>query len=183
MTNFADPDVDGSVVSDSQAPATKSLELDQKDRLACLLREAVAQKKLATIVIFEGAGVAGILHTIQRMCQTLDPRHYYVHHFPEPVKHRPVLFLREYWQKLPLMGDLAIYDGSYYHNWIAAELAAKKSQKKAEKKYRAGLIEEIKNFERTLADNGYLILKVRVARREKDLKKDLKKDRSSIIRC
>lgn len=166
-------------VSESRAAAVatpESSELEKKDRLALLFREAVQQKKTGVILIFEGSGVAGILYTIHRLCQVLDPRHYDVHRFPdmkstESSTHLPPL--HEYWCKLPILGDLAIFDGSYYYKAICG---------KFDRKGRKQFVEEIQNFERTLADNGYLVLKIRVDRHKKDLKKELKKDRASILR-
>ncbi|MEQ9366806.1 MAG: hypothetical protein RIF32_21380 [Leptospirales bacterium] len=164
------------MVSKPAAGAAPASELERKDRLALLFREAVKQKGPGVVLIFEGVGVAGIVHTIQRLCQVLDPRHYEAHRFPEGKAadasvHGPPL--HEYWCKLPKFGDLAIFDGAYYSRSILNDLGRKE---------RKHFTEEIQNFERTLADNGYLILKIRVSRREKDLKKDLKKDRASVLR-
>ncbi|MCR9143271.1 MAG: hypothetical protein NXI24_13530 [bacterium] len=158
----------------ASAPAS---ELERKDRLALLFREAVQQKGPGVILVFEGVGVAGIVHTIHRLCQVLDPRHYEAHRFPDEKKADAVFQigppLHDYWKRLPKFGDLAIFDGSYYSQAMLADL---------DRKERKAFIEEIRNFERTLADNGYLVLKICITRREKDLKKELKKERASVLR-
>ena len=161
----------------------KSPELDRKDRLALLFREA-AERKLGVFLIFEGTGVVGILESIQELSEILDPRHYDVHHFPDSdddrrsdVRNRPLLYTA--WQRLPRHGNLGILDGSYYHRLARAEIAGRLNEElsaKEFKKLRKGLLRDIQAFEQGLADNGYLVLKVRVTRRAKDLKKDLKKD-------
>lgn len=149
--------------------------LERKDRLALLFREAVQQSGPGVILIFEGAGVANIVSTIQRLCQVLDPRHYAVHRYPENAgkffEYQPPLY--QYWCKLPKFGDLAIFDGAYYTRALLEDF---------DRKERRAFLEEIQNFERTLADNGYLLLKIRISRKQKDLKRELKKDRASVVR-
>ncbi len=156
----------------------KSASLEQKDRVALLFREA-AERGLGVVLIFEGVGITGILHTITRLSRILDPRHFTVHHFPDNAapRDRDRAFLHKYWCDLPALGDLAVFDGAYYH-----DLAAGIVHDRLGKKQRRQLIDIVNDFERSLDDNGYLVIKVRIPRRRKDLEKELKKDEKHVIR-
>ncbi len=151
--------------------SAKSQSLDQKDRLALLFREAVERGTPGMVLVFEGNGIAGILRSVQGLSRLLDPRHFVMHHFSDEnarsaAPGRPLL--HEYWQRLPQFGELAVFDGAYYHDCVVRDPGRKE---------RAADIEEIRAFERTLSENGYLVLKLRIERKKAgDLKKDLKND-------
>ena len=161
----------------------KSAELEKTDRIALLFRAALEQEK-GIVLILEGTGLAGLVHTVDELSSALDPRHFQVHHFPgyETAPERKDPFLHHYWMHLPRYGDLALFDGSYYHEFVRRVLKDKLSRE--EKK---GWVDDINRFEESIQANGYLVLKVRLNRHVKDLEEELKsekklKSRASLIR-
>lgn len=145
----------------------KSIDLDQKDRLALLFRETLDQE-VGVILLFEGPGLATIQYIISRLAHSLDPRHYNLKHLPHeynPGRSEP--FLRIFWLALPRLGDLVMLDRSYYYRLVRGIVHDEISRKKADR-YR----EEIQAFERSVQDNGYELYRVYVNRSRKDLKKD-----------
>jgi len=151
----------------------KNPELEKTDRVALLFRAAQDQQK-GVMLILEGTGLCGLVHTRDELTSFLDPRHFEVHHFPgyETAPERKDPFLHHYWMHLPRYGDLAIFDGSYYHEWVRRTLKGKLKKKEQEL-----WIDDIRNFEKSLSANGYIVLKVRFRRHLDDLKKELKADR------
>ncbi|HBS03628.1 MAG TPA: hypothetical protein DEA96_01600 [Leptospiraceae bacterium] len=156
----------------SEVPV-KSAELEKTDRVALLFRAAQEQQK-GIILILEGTGLAGLVHTVDELSSCLDPRHFQVHHFPgyETAPERKDPFLHHYWMHLPRYGDLALFDGSYYHEFVRRVLKGKLSRD--EKK---AWIDDINRFEESLQANYYLVLKVRLNRHGKDLEDELKSDK------
>lgn len=150
----------------------KSEELDKTDRISLLFRSALEQQ-LGVVMILEGTGLPGIVHTVEELSQCLDPRHFEVHHFPGfgTSPERSDLFLYHYWLNLPRYGDLALFDGSYYYEWARKTMKGKFGKKESRQ-----WLEDIRNFELSLHQNGYLLLKIRIRRNEQDLADELKTD-------
>ena len=153
--------------------SVKSAELEKTDRLSLLFRAAQDQA-LGVVVILEGTGLPGIIYTVEELSSCLDPRHFEVHHFPgaETAPERKDLFLHHYWLNLPRYGDLAVFDGSYYHDW-----AVRKSANKLGNSESRNWIEDINNFEHGLHQNRYLVLKIRIQRDRKDLQEEMDTDK------
>ena len=151
----------------------KSPELDRKDRVALLFR-AAQEQGLGVILLLEGTGLTGLVHTVDGLSSILDPRHFDVHHFPgfETAPERKDPFLYHYWLHLPRYGDLALFDGSYYHDWVSRRLFKKLNSQQLE-----DWIDDINRFEQSLGANQYLVLKIRVLRHKKDLQEELKEDK------
>ncbi len=131
-------------------------ELDIRDRLALLFRES-AERRLATVLVFEGGGLGAIYGAITRLTQILDPRRFRCTRVPVDLaasRRRP--FLLEYWRPLPAAGDLWIVHGGYYH-----KLALwRQSRRPPDEDRLRSVYEEINDFERTLGHNGYCVIKI-----------------------
>ena len=160
-------------MSSSESLSSKSEGLERRDRVALLFREAYARRR-AIVIICEGAHLVGMKRIIARLAHILDPRHYRVHWHAargEKNRHRP--FLLPYWKALPAFGDLLILERSYYYDCILGRVSGKIGKKRY-----TTLIREFNDFERTLHDNGYRVLKLALDRPKKKLEKDYRKSRS-----
>ncbi|MBX7057851.1 MAG: hypothetical protein K1X75_07275 [Leptospirales bacterium] len=148
----------------------KAGELDLRDRAALLFREATDQK-LATVLVFEGAGLGAIYGALTRLTQILDPRRFRclnIKAAPLPTRRRP--FLQEYWQELPAAGDLLILHGAYYHKLALWTMS---SRPPSDQRLQS-LCEEIQDFERSLAHNGVATIKIFCTPRGETVRSELK---------
>jgi polyphosphate kinase 2 (PPK2 family) len=129
----------------------------------------------ALCVVFEGWDASGKGGAIKRLLAELDLRHVRVAQFaaptPDEKRHH---FLWRFWPKLPGLGGMAVFDRS----WYGRVLVERVEQITPEEAWRRAY-GEITAFERMLADEGTLLVKLwlhisdeeqleRFQRREKD---------------
>jgi len=127
-------------------------ELDLK--LAALQRQA-KDLGIPAIVVFEGWDAAGKGTLINDLILPLDPRGFQVSSTFAPDEEellRP--FLWRFWQHTPARGRIAIFDRSWYRRVLVERV---EGPVKGEA-LRQGF-EDIRNFERKLADDGNVIIK------------------------
>lgn len=127
----------------------------------------IKEEKIPVIVLFEGWGSAGIGTTIGKVIMHMDPRFYQVETMSKKTdedKRKP--FLYRYFYRIPEVGKVTFYD----HGWMQ-EVTTQYLQGDLTKKEYNNKIESINNFERTLSDNGYIIVKFFFHISEKDQKK------------
>lgn len=139
-----------------------------RDKLAELQRACV-DVGLPVIVVFEGWDAAGKGSLIHALTARLDPRGFDVHPIqaPRPFEQsRPWLW--RYWLKIPPAGKWAFFDRSWYGRILVQRVEGMVS--KADRK-RAH--DEILQFERTLVDNGYVIIKLFLHIEKEEQKKRL----------
>lgn len=124
------------------------------DRLYSL-QKASWDEKIPVVILFEGWDASGKGTSIQKLTSPLDPRGYKLY----PIraartyeKKRPWLW--RFWLKLPSRGEWAIFDRS----WYGRVLVERVEQLTPESDWRRGY-RDIVDFERTLADDGHLIIK------------------------
>jgi len=110
---------------------------------------------IPVIILFEGWDAAGKGTSIQRLTRHLDPRGYKLY----PIRaartyenKRPWLW--RFWLKIPARGEWAIFDRSWYGRIMVERVESLVSEQKWRRAYR-----DIVDFERTLADDGHLIIK------------------------
>jgi polyphosphate kinase 2 (PPK2 family) len=126
-------------------------------------------------VIFEGEDASGKGGAIRRLVAELDPRHVRVVQFAAPTydekRHH---FLRRFWPALPGWGGMAVFDRSWYGRVLVERVEGLATREQWLRAY-----DEINGFERTLADEGMILIKFwmhisgdeqlkRFKRREKD---------------
>lgn len=145
-----------------------------KAKLGELQRKAW-ELKIPVILVFEGWHVSGMAEDINRFILSLDPRGYNFHTMTRPCCEELLKpFITRFWTRVPVRGKIAIFDRSWYSRAIIECLGKEKSEEEMEKS-----LEEINYFERQLADDGYLIVKIFLHISEKEHKerfKDLKKN-------
>ena len=130
----------------------KALRAEQGTRLM-LLQQQVRAAKIPVIVLFEGWDASGKGSMIGELIRNLDPRGFKVFTLDvdDPAEER-YPYMHRYWNVVPLYGNMAILDGSWYRG--VADPEVRPGHKELERRYG-----QIIDFEKQLADDGYVILK------------------------
>ena len=120
------------------------------------LEKAAFDKKVPTVIIFEGWDAAGKGSTIQEMTQQLDPRGFKVYNITAPRTHETKLpWLWRFWLKTPRYGEMAIFDRSWYRRVTIERIEGKLAVNSWQDVY-----SEINDFEKLLADDGVVFIKL-----------------------
>jgi polyphosphate kinase 2 (PPK2 family) len=141
-----------------------------RDRLYDL-QKACWDAEIPSLIVFEGWDAAGKGTTINLLTQRLDPRGFKLHAIQEArtyEKHMPWLW--RFWLKLPNYGEMAIFDRSWYGRVMVERVEELTPEAEWRKAYR-----DIVNFERTIADDGYVVIKFFLHISKKEQKKRFKK--------
>lgn len=119
------------------------------------LQKASWDAEIPVIILFEGWDAAGKGTSIQNLTSKLDPRGFKLY----PIRaartyenKRPWLW--RFWLKIPGKGEWAIFDRSWYGRTLVERVEGLIPESSWRRAFR-----DIVNFERTLADEGYLIIK------------------------
>ncbi len=134
---------------------------DLQDGLA-QAQQALYEKNVPVLMIFEGASGRVITRAVNELIRCLEPRGVHYHHF-EPRREDGSAVTLGYLQATPAAGDIEIFDRSWYAGAIEAyrdrpgEMAA--------------LVERLAAFERYLLDAGTFIVKVFLRASAVDLEK------------
>jgi len=127
---------------------------EQELRLLNLQRR-LGESKHNVIVIFEGPDAAGKGGAIKRLVERLDPRIVRVYSVVKPTaeeyQHH---YMWRFWNKLPPYGQMAILDRSWYGRVLVERVEGFASEPEWKRAYR-----EINEFERTLIDDGSIVVK------------------------
>ncbi|MBN1352002.1 phosphate--AMP phosphotransferase [candidate division KSB1 bacterium] len=132
----------------------KAVILELELRLGELQRKA-RELEIPVAIVFEGWDAAGKGTLINRLLLALDPRGFAVYPTNPPNEeecYRP--FLWRFWRNTPEKGKIAIFDRSWYGRVLVARI-----DKLVKKKTWFRAYDEIRSFERQLADGGTLIVK------------------------
>ena len=107
-------------------------------------------------VVFEGWDASGKGGAIKRLVAQMDPRHVRVKQFAAPThdekRHH---FLWRFWPVLPGWGGMAVFDRSWYGRVLVERVEGLATREQWIRAY-----DEINGFERTLADEGMLLIKL-----------------------
>jgi polyphosphate kinase 2 (PPK2 family) len=107
------------------------------------------------VVVFEGWDASGKGGAIKRLVAPLDPRHVRVSQFaaptPDEKRHH---FLGRFWPALPGWGGMTVFDRSWYGRVLVERVEGFATEEQWRRAY-----EEINGFERSLADEGAIIVK------------------------
>lgn len=110
-------------------------------------------KILLIIAGYEGAGRGDVINTLSGW---LDPRGVETFALQAPTdEERDRPFMWRFWRSLPTSGRIGIYAGSWYTEALQEETFAQKTPSQIGHE-----LERIEHFEKLLADNGTLIVKV-----------------------
>ncbi|HEV8253899.1 MAG TPA: hypothetical protein VGQ78_04030 [Vicinamibacteria bacterium] len=126
-----------------------------QDRLR-QLQYQLKDAEIATVVLFEGWDAAGKTTTIQRLTERLDPRAFRAYQGAPPSElEQRYHWLWRYQVRLPEDGQIAIFDHSWY-----GRVLVERVEKFVKKRLWAVAYEQINQFERWLADDGQVLVKL-----------------------
>lgn len=161
MASLADADLTQRLSREEEAEQLEELGtrmMQLRLVLAGLLEDGTGHAGLGPplCVVMEGWDASGKGGAIKRLVGHLDPRHVRVASFAAPShdekRHH---FLHRFWPALPGWGGMAVLDRSWYGRVMVERVegfATKKQWKRA--------FDEINSFERTLWDEGMVIVKI-----------------------
>jgi polyphosphate kinase 2 (PPK2 family) len=108
------------------------------------------------LLVLEGWDASGKGGVIKRLTTPIDPRHVRVAQFaaptPDEKRHH---FLWRFWPKLPGWGGMAIFDRSWYGRVLVERVEGFATREQWLRAY-----DEINSFERSLTDEGTILIKV-----------------------
>jgi polyphosphate kinase 2 (PPK2 family) len=108
------------------------------------------------VIVFEGWDASGKGGAIKRLVAPLDPRHVRVAQFAAPdddeKRHH---FLGRFWPALPGWGGMTVFDRSWYGRVLVERVEGFASDEQWGRAY-----EEINGFERTLTEEGAIVVKL-----------------------
>lgn len=134
------------------ADSLKALRAEQGTRLM-VLQQQIRQAKIPVIILFEGWDASGKGSAIGELIRSLDPRGFKVFTLDcADAAEERYPYMHRYWNIVPLYGNIAILDGSWYRGVVDPE--ARPGKKEVEHRYG-----QILDFERQLTDDGYVLIK------------------------
>ncbi len=136
----------------------KSAYKEQRPRLQqrlYALQVACRDAGIPVIIVFEGWDTTAEDAAIKVLTQKLDPRSFTVHAILPPRTYETLMpWLWRFWLKIPAYGEMAIFHHSWYQRVLTERVESSMTKQDLHKAFR-----DIGNFERTLADDGYVISK------------------------
>ena len=127
--------------------------------------------RIPVIILFEGWDAAGKGTSIQTLTEPLDPRGFKLYPIRAARTHEKAHpWLWRFWAKLPARGEWAIFDRSWYGRVLVERVENIIPEVDWQRGYR-----DIVDFERTIADDGHLIIKFFLHISQEEQKQRLKK--------
>jgi AMP-polyphosphate phosphotransferase len=126
-------------------------------QLRLTLGGQIGEKRIGPPVcaLFEGWDASGKGGAIKRLVAPIDPRHVRVSQFAAPThdekRHH---FLWRFWRELPGWGGMAIFDRTWYGRVLVERVEGFATREQWLRAY-----DEINNFERSLTDEGMILIK------------------------
>ncbi len=119
------------------------------------IQQFLFKNNIGLIIGFEGMDAAGKGGAIKRLIQRLDPRGYIVHPISAPTSEElKYHYLHRFWKRLPERGQISIFDRTWYGRVLVERIEGFANKDEWGRAY-----EEINQFEKLLADDGYIVLK------------------------
>jgi len=141
-----------------------------RERLGELQRKA-RDAGIPTMIIFEGWEGSGKGTQMNRLLMALDPRGFKTYAIDKPMDEEKVRpFFWRFWIKTPPKGEMAVYSKSWYGQTLSKVFRKKIKGDQALERYN-----EVKLFEKTLSDDGTLIIKLFLHISKKEQKARLEK--------
>jgi len=134
------------------------------------LQRKIRELKIPVIIVFEGWDAAGKGTMINKLLLSMDARGFQVYPINAPneeERYRPHLW--RFWTKTPVAGRIGIYDRSWYGRVIVGRV-----NKLVDKKTWNRAYQEIRSFERHLAEDNAVIIKFWLHIDQKEQKKRYK---------
>ena len=120
------------------------------------LQRNLHEQKKGVLIIFEGLDSSGKGTSINKVLQFLDPRGYKVYSNENKTKNEKLRpFMWKYFLQFPKKGEIVVLDRSYYY-----ELLIKSYKGKLKSKDYSEYLDIIDETEKTLVDEGIVIIKL-----------------------
>ncbi len=135
------------------------------------LQDQLKSQDFPVVLLFAGAAVAGKTEALNTINEWMDPRWIETHAYGPPSdeeRERPEYW--RYWRDLPPRGRIGLTLGSWYHQGVQDFVYGRIG-----KPAYLQTLKRIAAFERTLTDDGVLLLKFWMHMNEADQKKRMKK--------
>ena len=119
---------------------------------------------IPVIIVFEGWSASGKGTLINQLILPLDPRGFSVYSASGPTEEEKFYpFLWRFWKRTPTRGRLAIFDRSWDRRVVTDRVEGQVKGKQLSQAF-----EDIRSFERQLADDGVVIVKcfLHISKRE-----------------
>ncbi|GAB4495334.1 MAG: hypothetical protein OHK0052_02550 [Anaerolineales bacterium] len=153
-----------------EKPEYKALMNPLRERLY-EMQKAAWDAGLPVVILFEGWDAAGKGTSIQMLTSRLDPRGFKLYPIREArtyEKKHPWLW--RFWLKLPARGEWAIFDRSWYGRVLVERVEKFTPEREWTRAY-----SDIVDFERTITDDGCLIIKFFLHISKKEQRRRFKK--------
>lgn len=141
------------------------------ERRVLNLQKACQNAGIPVIIVIEGWEASGKGDVINRLSRPLDPVGFKFYTVQAPSVYEALMpWLWRFWVKIPRYGDIAVFDGGWYRRVLTERVEDLISPEKWRRAYR-----DIISFERTLANDGYVIIKFFLHISKKKQRKRFKK--------
>ena len=141
----------------------------------------IKEARLPVMVIFEGWGAAGKGSIIGKVIKNIDPRFFRVRTMDSPAaEEKRYPFLHKYLLEIPEAGKFAFFDTFWMDEVVTRHMEGELSASDYQQRVRS-----INTTERSLTDNGYLVMKFFFHISKKEQKKrldELQKDKNTAWR-
>ena len=119
------------------------------------LQQTALRHGLRAMIALEGMDAAGKGGAIRRLVRSLDPRGFRVYRVGAPAREeRARHHLYRFWTKVPLPGEIAVFDRSWYGRVLVERVEGLAAEPEWQRAYR-----EINELEQTLSDAGVVMVK------------------------
>ncbi len=119
------------------------------------LQRTARERKVSTLLVFEGWDAAGKGGGIRRITAALDARDYQVIQIAAPTDEEAAHnYLWRFWRHLPRAGHVTIYDRSWYGRVLVERIEGFARTREWQRAYA-----EINDFEAQLVESGIVVLK------------------------
>jgi AMP-polyphosphate phosphotransferase len=135
------------------------------------LEKACWDAGIPSVMLFEGWDASGKGSSVNLLTQHLEPRGFRLYPIRGPrSQEQQMPWLWRFWLKLPNYGQMAVFDRSWYGRVLVERVERLIPPKLWRRAY-----QDIADFERAIADDGYLILKFFLHISKKEQAKRFKK--------
>jgi polyphosphate kinase 2 (PPK2 family) len=136
------------------------------------LQQACWSAAIPSVLVVEGWDAAGKGDIVRKLTERMEPRGYDVHYLSdEPRTYELGMpWMWRFWLAAPAHGKMAIFDRSWYRRALVERVGKKASELSWHQKLR-----DVTDFERTLTDEGCVLIKLFLHISKKEQKKRYRK--------
>ena len=135
------------------------------------LEKACWDQNIPSIILMEGWDAAGKGAAISALTQRLDARGFKLHSIQPPsVWEQEYPWLWRFWLKIPNRGEMGIFARSWYMRVLSGRV-----EKAVSKREWRAAFDDIQDFERMLADDGMVLVKLFLHISKREQKRRMKK--------